>query len=218
VSHFFDATYIAIDEHQSLLERVRIVAAAQNMPTFKNHPTNCWCYHHLVLLVIPILCCNSTMGSINFVSAFLVGIPGVVSHHHHFRSNGDNTVTIIPTSTTRLYSEVKFKNFDDVLDAFHEETLLIYFGTNKCGPCQLMKKELTAAKKRLLGRGENGGQLYHTIKFFSLDTEKWPHLGTRYGIQRLPCILVVRDGVVQKRLEGLTKAEVIVKELDELNW
>jgi hypothetical protein len=73
---------------------------------------------------------------------------------------------------------------------------------------------LEIAKKRLLGRREQGQP--HPITIFSLDTEKWPHLGTRYGIQRLPCILVVRDGVIQKRLEGITKAAVIIKEIDEL--
>jgi Thioredoxin len=68
-----------------------------------------------------------------------------------------------------------------------------------------MKGELAAAK-RLLGKEQN-------LKIFSLDAEKWPHLGTRYGIQKLPCILLVHDGVIKKRIEGVTKADLIVKEL-----
>ena len=114
--------------------------------------------------------------------------------------------------STCLYSEVKFKNFDHVLDSFHDDTLVLYFGTSKCGPCHLMKKELITAKK-ILGKDN---QHHHNIKIFSLDTEKWPHLGTRYGIQRLPCIIVVRDGIVRKRFDGVTKADLLVKELYDL--
>mmetsp|Transcript_4749 Transcript_4749/g.7404 ORF Transcript_4749/g.7404 Transcript_4749/m.7404 type:complete len:183 (+) Transcript_4749:218-766(+) len=105
-----------------------------------------------------------------------------------------------------LYSAIKFKNFDQVLDRFRGETLLIYFETSKCGPCKLMKKELASAKKLL---GEE-------IKIFSLDTTKWPHLATRYHVHRLPCILFVREGEIQTRMEGLTKAEVVAEQFRTL--
>lgn len=127
-----------------------------------------------------------------------------------FQRKQDTTSTTTTTTSSCLYSALKFKNFDDVLDSFHEETLLIYFGTSKCGPCQLMKKELALAK-RIIVQEE-----HKKLKIFSLDTEKWPHLGTRYGVQRLPCLLVVRNGTVKKRMEGVTKADLIVKELHEL--
>ena len=65
-----------------------------------------------------------------------------------------------------------------------------------------MKKELAQAK-RLIGKKD--------LKIFALDTEKWPHLGSRYGIQRLPCILFVREGEIQERMEGVTKAEKLAE-------
>jgi thioredoxin-like negative regulator of GroEL len=182
----------------------------QVMTPSKFQGTLCWGHHRVTRVVVPILCIITTMGSINFVRAFHMGVQSL-SHKQRLHHEEDTNKT---RRTSRLFSEVKFKNFDHVLNSFHEEILLIYFGTRKCGPCQLMKKELEVAKKRLLGRREQGQP--HPITIFSLDTEKWPHLGTRYGIQRLPCILVVRDGVIRKRLEGLTKADVIVKEIDEL--
>jgi thiol-disulfide isomerase/thioredoxin len=101
---------------------------------------------------------------------------------------------------TGVFSTCKFKNLDHVLNAFHEETLLIYFGTSNCGPCRLMKKELALVRK-LIGKKD--------LKIFSVDTEKWPQLGLRYGIHRLPCILFVRDGEIQERMEGVIDAEIL---------
>lgn len=101
-----------------------------------------------------------------------------------------------------------------MLNSFHQETLLVYFGTTKCGPCHLMKKELVKAKKLLANKQEEEDEKSKdVVKIFYLDTEKWPHLGTRFRIQRLPCILLVRHGVVLKRLEGVTRADLIVEEL-----
>lgn len=77
-----------------------------------------------------------------------------------------------------------------------------------------MKKELVKAKKLLANKQEEEDEKSKdVVKIFYLDTEKWPHLGTRFRIQRLPCILLVRHGVVQKRLEGVTRADLIVEEL-----
>jgi thioredoxin 1 len=143
------------------------------------------------------------------VSCLPCATPFVAKFYPTCTTNCQNLVNEVPVHN-RLYSSVKFKDFDHVLNTFHKETLVIYFGTNNCGPCRLMKQELAAARK-LIGKNES-------LKIFSLDTEKWPHLGTRYGIQRLPCILFVREGEIQKRLEGVTKAEVLAEEFRSLQW
>jgi thioredoxin-like negative regulator of GroEL len=131
-----------------------------------------------------------------------------------FSINGNSRITTATKTTTTatstatgLYSVIKFKNFDHVLDTSHQETLLIYFETSKCGPCRLMKKELVTAK-RLVGNKD--------LKIFSLDTTRWPDLATRYNIRRLPCILFVKGGKIHARLEGVTKGEDIAKEYNGL--
>jgi thiol-disulfide isomerase/thioredoxin len=113
---------------------------------------------------------------------------------------------VTSSSLTILRAGMKFKNFEHVLDTFHKETVIIYFEASKCGPCRLMKKELESVKK----------QVGNDIKIFSLDTEKFPNLGSRYNIHRLPCLVVVRDGEIRLRMEGVTKAEVVVEHVQAL--
>eukprot|EP00980_Cylindrotheca_fusiformis_P007032 scaffold1475_cov111-Cylindrotheca_fusiformis.AAC.11 len=108
-------------------------------------------------------------------------------------------------STTALYSmSVKFKNFDQVLDCFHGEPILIYFSTTRCGPCQLMKKELKQAHAAIGNR----------MKMFQVDTEKWPKVASRLEVASLPCLVVFREGQTILRLEGLTTAESIVEHVN----
>lgn len=112
----------------------------------------------------------------------------------------------VESSRTVLRAGMKFKNFEQVLDTFHKETVIIYFEAAKCGPCRIMKKELESVRK-LVG---------NDIKIFSLDTEKFPNLGSRYNIHKLPCLVVVRDGKIRLKMEGVTKAEVVVEHVQAL--
>ncbi len=109
-------------------------------------------------------------------------------------------------STTSLSAAMKFKNFDQVLDTFREEPVVIYFSTSMCGPCRLMKKEVAAVKEMV---GDD-------LKMFSIDTEKWPQVGSRFEIARLPCLVVVRGGEVKLRLEGVNSAETVVEKVRSL--
>jgi thioredoxin 1 len=104
---------------------------------------------------------------------------------------------------TALHAAMRFTNFEQVLDTFREEPVIIYFTTAKCGPCQLMKKEL-AAVKQMIG---------DEMKMFSVDTEKWPQVGSRFEVARLPCLVVFREGEIKMKLEGVNTAEVVVKQI-----
>lgn len=109
-------------------------------------------------------------------------------------------------STTACFSAMKFKNFEQVLESFPEEPVVIYFSTSMCGPCKLMKKEVAAVKEMV------GDEL----KLFSVDTEKWPQVGSRFQISRLPCLVVFRGGEVKLRLEGVNSAEKVVEQMRSL--
>lgn len=101
---------------------------------------------------------------------------------------------------------MRFKNFEQVLDTFHEEPVVIYFSTSKCGPCKLMKKEV-AAIKEMVG---------NEFRMFSVDTEKWPQVGSRFHVSRLPCLVLFREGEVKLRLEGVNSAETVVQQVRSL--
>jgi len=98
-----------------------------------------------------------------------------------------------------LFSK-KFKNFEEVLETYRHEPVIIYFSTAMCGPCRLMRKELKEARKMM---GED-------LTMFSIDTEKWPEVGSRFHVQRLPCLVVFREGEIRLKLEGVNKAQDVV--------
>jgi thioredoxin 1 len=101
-----------------------------------------------------------------------------------------------------LDSSSKFKNVDDMLDAYQMEPILIYFSQKNCGPCRLQKKELSTVQKIM---GDKA------FKILAIDTEKWPQVGSRFRIGKLPCLLVLRNKEVVTKLEGLTRAEDLVR-------
>lgn len=101
---------------------------------------------------------------------------------------------------TVAHKTSKFKNIEEMLDTFRAEPVLVSFTSDNCGPCKLQKREL-AAVSEIVGSG---------FKMFAIDTEKWPHVGSRFKIGKLPCLVVVKEGEVLLRLEGLTKAEDVL--------
>ena len=105
--------------------------------------------------------------------------------------------------STILHAANRFKDFEQLLDTFREEPVIIYFGADKCGGCKLMEKELKTVRKMV---GDK-------MKIFSLDTEKWPQVGPRFQVDQLPCLVVFREGEIKLRLEGVNPAETVVEQV-----
>ena len=114
-----------------------------------------------------------------------------------------NTAVFASSSSSQ---SIKFQNFDAMLDAFMGEPVLVYFSSVNCGPCHLQRQELAALRKI------NNHHL-EGLKIISIDTEKWPHVGSRYHIRSLPCLLLVKDKQVVLRLEGLTTADDLAEQM-----
>ena len=106
-------------------------------------------------------------------------------------------------SSTSLNVGRRFKNFDQVLDTFREEPVIVYFSSAKCGPCKLMEKELRSVREMV---GDE-------MKIFSLDTEKWPSVGSRFKISRLPCLVVYKNSEQVLRMEGVNPAATVVEQV-----
>ena len=96
---------------------------------------------------------------------------------------------------------------EELLDSLTEPVVITFTAVN-CGPCRLQKQEL-ATFKRMLGDDHNG----NSLRMLSIDTEKWPAVGTRFEVRKLPCVVVLKDKEVVARLEGLTSAEVLVERI-----
>ena len=85
----------------------------------------------------------------------------------------------------------QFTSFQDLL-AESEVPLLVDFYAAWCGPCQMMAPILEQVQHRLSGR----------LKVVKIDTDRYPQLASRYGIQALPTLVVFKQGQPVDRLEG----------------
>ncbi|KAI2493438.1 hypothetical protein MHU86_21095 [Fragilaria crotonensis] len=108
-------------------------------------------------------------------------------------------VEIEASSPTSLKAAMKFKNFEEMLLNFGSSLVVVSFSTDLCGPCRLMKKELSRISSNI-GDG---------VKVFSVDTDKFPKLGARYNISVLPTLVVFKEGQIQDRIEGIGKAHSV---------
>jgi thioredoxin-like negative regulator of GroEL len=126
----------------------------------------------------------------------------------HLRPKFWNTVTGIEASSpTSLFAAIKFKNFEDMLLQCGNSIVVVSFNAELCGPCRLMKKELTKVSSEI---GED-------IKVFSVDTDKFPKLGTRYNIAVLPTLVIFKEGIIRDRIEGMKSSNYVVDRLKALS-
>jgi len=95
----------------------------------------------------------------------------------------------------------QFSSFDDMI-ANSEVPLLIGWYATWCGPCQMQASELEMF----------AAQMGNAVKVVKIDTEKYPNLSSRYAVQGLPTLMLVRDGKVLNRWEGLVQAARLVEQ------
>ncbi|GMI52883.1 hypothetical protein ScalyP_jg6280 [Parmales sp. scaly parma] len=98
----------------------------------------------------------------------------------------------------------KFATFDDFLQNYPEPVLVDFYAT-WCGPCQLMSRELKKLSDDVSLKG--------VLKIAKLDTDKFPALGTKYGVEGLPTCMLFKNGKVVKTFVGVVPAEQILYEL-----
>lgn len=121
-------------------------------------------------------------------------------------SSRDGTGQKTTTSTTSLHASIKFKTFEDMLNQFTDIPVVVTFHNSYCGPCKLMKKELTVVSDTLK----------EDIKMFAVDTELYPTLGQRYDVSGLPTVVIFHGGTVRERIEGLHTSDEIIKRIQGL--
>lgn len=114
--------------------------------------------------------------------------------------------------------ERRFKNFDELLEKNNDKLVLVDFYAKWCGPCRVARKELDTVRHTFddLHEGNPGtpkdNDEDHGLIIFSVDTGRFPKLGSRFNITELPAILLFKDGSEVHRFHGLgeSTAEQIV--------
>lgn len=71
-------------------------------------------------------------------------------------------VAVEESSPTSLKAAMKFKNFEEMLRTFGHSLVVVSFSNDLCGPCRLMKKEMSRVSTETAAGGN--------VKMFSVDT------------------------------------------------
>ncbi len=99
----------------------------------------------------------------------------------------------------------KFSNFNELLTS-SDIPLLVDFYATWCGPCQMMAPILE----------EVGTQMKNQLQVVKIDTDKYPDLASQYQIEALPTLVLFKNGQPLERIEGVVKAEDLIKHLQTL--
>jgi thioredoxin 1 len=83
------------------------------------------------------------------------------------------------------------------------ETMIVDFWAPWCSQCKAMSGIIERLAPEVEGRAS----------VVTVNTETHPEVADRYDVQSLPAILVLRDGEVQRRLNGFKRLPAILEEL-----
>lgn len=89
-----------------------------------------------------------------------------------------------------------------MITSYADKPLILAFHAVNCGPCKLQKKELATLRNMGLG-----------FQMVAIDTNKWPHIGSRFNVGKLPCTVIVKNGEMQLKMEGLISANVLAEQI-----
>lgn len=103
-----------------------------------------------------------------------------------------------------LFMAVKkqFNSFDEMISG-SEVPILVDFYAPWCGPCQMMAKILETVS----------AELREQLQVVKINTDNYPDLASRYGIQALPTLVLFKQGEPVDRIEGVVPSEQLVQHL-----
>ena len=81
-----------------------------------------------------------------------------------------------------MVKKVNGQEFEN--EAMKASTAVVDFSATWCGPCRMMAPVLEEISEKL------GDQ----VSFYNVDVDEVPELAMRYGIQSIPCLLVLKNG------------------------
>jgi thiol-disulfide isomerase/thioredoxin len=183
--------------------------------------------------------------SISFTSIFLA-LLSVVRPVGAFRSKGtfmeysggfvtEERHSVLKTgravTPTALQARLRYQNMDEMLESLEDEPsiVVVLFTSENCGPCRLQKKELRRLwlKSKKHQEEHELQELVPTaeisstplpLKILTIDMEKWPTVGRRFKVGKLPSLLVFQGSQDNAhKLEGLVSAEELWKHMESFD-
>ncbi len=97
-----------------------------------------------------------------------------------------------------------FNSFEEMLAASQVPVLVDFYAT-WCGPCQMMVPILQQVSDRLKQK----------LQVVKIDSDKYPNLAGKYGIEALPTLVLFKNGEPVDRIEGVLRADPLIDRLQK---
>ncbi|MBU2561716.1 MAG: thioredoxin [Nanoarchaeota archaeon] len=84
--------------------------------------------------------------------------------------------------------------------------VIIDFYADWCGPCRMMGPVFEEVSKDYAGK----------LKFVKLNTEENPKVSDMFGVQGIPCLIIVSKGKEAGRIVGYSPKEMLKQKIDDM--
>ena len=101
-----------------------------------------------------------------------------------------------------MLKEVMSAEFDSLANT---GVVLVDFFSTTCGPCKMLSFVLNDVEKTL------GDQ----VKILKVNFDENKDLTAKYEVKGYPTIIILKDGVEVKRMQGLQQKPALIKALQE---
>ncbi|MBP0019544.1 MAG: thioredoxin [Cyanobacteria bacterium SBLK] len=99
----------------------------------------------------------------------------------------------------------QFSSFQELLTQTSKPILVDFYAT-WCGPCQMLAPILDQVSQQIGDR----------LQVVKIDSDKYPHLASQYGIEALPTLVLFKNGEPVDRIEGLVQAPQLLQRLQSM--
>lgn len=101
--------------------------------------------------------------------------------------------------------EITEENFEKEVEK-SDIPVIIDFFADWCGPCQMMKPVFEKLSEGYKGK----------LKFGKVNTEISPEIAQKYGIQGIPCLIIVKKGKEVDRIVGFSNESMLKQKIDSI--
>ncbi len=99
--------------------------------------------------------------------------------------------------------EINGDDYEKTVEKSHIPVIIDFFA-DWCMPCQMLKPVFEKVSKNYEGK----------LKFVKINTEIAPEIAQRFGVQGIPCLVIVQDGKEIERIVGFNNEAQLKQKID----